>query len=84
METIILKVDLRILKGNAQQELHTSSQPMAAGVWLLYIQQLKDNVVFTGTHNWKGKTIFKKKKKKTERKTKKKKSVKPHYSNFIF
>ena len=63
METIILKVDLRILKGNVQQELHTSSQPMAAGVWLLYIQQLKDNVVFTGTNNWKGKTIFKKKKK---------------------
>ena len=73
MGTIILKVDLRILKGNAQQELHTSSQPMAAGVWLLYIQQLKDNVVFTGTHNWKGKTIFKKKK-KTERRTKKKKN----------
>ena len=56
---------------------------MATGVWLLYIQQLKDNLVFTGTHNWKGKTRFKNKQTNKQKKQKEELKKKKNQWNLI-
>ena len=59
MGAMSLKVDLRIIKGRIYKELHTCHQDLAAVVLLLlFMATAQDNVVSTGTCNWKGKTRF--------------------------